>query len=397
MAMKYRRFGRTEIQMPVISVGGMRFQTSWKRDDAVKAESIENLEKIVAHAVELGLNHFETAHGYGTSEAELGPVLGQYDRDSLILQTKVVPDGTVKEFLDTLETSMKCLRADRLDLLGIHGINNDEILQRVLRKGGVLEEVLKLKEQGVIGAVGFSSHGLPAMITRAVQTDAFDYVNLWHSYIYPFNLPAIAEAARHDMGVFIISPNDKGGMLYDPPEKLCRLTAPLSPMTFNDVFILSNPNIHTISCGVAKPSDFDEHVAAVQQMDTLTDAVEAIRQRLDAEMEAIFDADWAKYDLKGVPDGSQTPEGLNIFIVVWLWNLVKAFDLKKYAQMRYNLMGNADHWFPGCKPQAHAKIDRTALRRSLAASPYADRIMDILEEAHDLMAAEEVNRLSEED
>ncbi|MHC5084713.1 MAG: aldo/keto reductase, partial [Planctomycetota bacterium] len=140
MAMKYRRFGRTEIQMPVISVGGMRFQTSWKRDDAVKAESIENLEKIVAHAVELGLNHFETAHGYGTSEAELGPVLGQYDRDSLILQTKVVPDGTVKEFLHTLETSMKCLRADRLDLLGIHGINNDEILQRVLRKGGVLEE-----------------------------------------------------------------------------------------------------------------------------------------------------------------------------------------------------------------------------------------------------------------
>ncbi|MHC4761475.1 MAG: hypothetical protein ACYS9H_09055 [Planctomycetota bacterium] len=114
-------------------------------------------------------------------------------------------------------------------------------------------------------------------------------------------------------------------------------------------------------------------------------------------MEAIFDADWAKYDLKGVPDGSQTPEGLNIFIVVWLWNLVKAFDLKKYAQMRYNLMGNADHWFPGCKPQVHAKIDPKALRRSLAASPYADRIMDILEEAHDLMAAEEVNRLSEED
>ncbi|MHC4783339.1 MAG: aldo/keto reductase, partial [Planctomycetota bacterium] len=189
--MKYRRFGRTEIQMPVISVGGMRFQTSWKRDDAVKAQSIENLEKIVAHAVELGLYHFETAHGYGTSEEELGPVLGQYDRDSLILQTKCEPKDDIKEFLNDLETSMKCLRVDRLDLLGIHGVNNDEILQKVLRKGGVLEEVLKLKGQGVIGAVGFSSHGSPAMITRAVQTDAFDYVNLWHSYIYPFNLPAI--------------------------------------------------------------------------------------------------------------------------------------------------------------------------------------------------------------
>ena len=397
MVMKYRRFGRTEIQMPVISVGGMRFQTSWKRDDAIKSESIENLEKIIAHAMELGLNHFETAHGYGTSEEELGPLLGKYDRDSLILQTKCEPREDIKEFLNDLDTSMKCLKVDRLDLLGIHGVNNDELLQRVIQKGGVLDAALKLKSEGRIGAVGFSSHGSPAMITRAIQTDAFDYVNLWHSYIYPFNLPAIAEATRHDMGVFIISPNDKGGMLYDPPEKLCRLTAPLSPMTFNDVFILSNPNIHTISCGVAKPGDFDEHVAAVEKMDSLTDVVEAIRQRLDGEMEKVFDADWAKHYLKGVPDWSQTPEGLNIFIVVWLWNLVKAFDLKKYAQMRYNLMGNAEHWFPGCKPQVHAKIDPKALRQSLDASPYADRIMDILEEAYDLMKAEEVNRLSEED
>jgi predicted aldo/keto reductase-like oxidoreductase len=99
MVMKYRRFGRTEIQMPVISVGGMRFQTSWKREDKIKSESIENLEKIIAHAVELGLNHFETAHGYGTSEEELGPLLGKYDRDSLILQTKCEPREDIKMIL----------------------------------------------------------------------------------------------------------------------------------------------------------------------------------------------------------------------------------------------------------------------------------------------------------
>lgn len=395
--MKYRRFGRTEIQMPLISVGGMRFQTSWKGEDPVNPESVKNLEKMVAHALESGLNHFETAHGYGTSQEELGQVLPNYDRDSLIIQTKVDPKETVKEFLETFEISMKRLKMDRLDLFAIHGINNDEILQHVTQKDGILDAALKLKSQGRIGAVGFSTHGPPDSIVRAIQTDAFDYVNLWHSYIYPFNLPAINEATRHDMGVFIISPNDKGGMLYDPPEKLSRLTAPLSPMTFNDVFILSNPNIHTISCGVAKPTDFDEHVAAVERMDSLTDQVEEIRQRLDTELENIFDPNWAHNYLKGVPDWSQTPDGLNISIVVWLWNLAKAFDLKKYAQMRYNLMGNAEHWFPGCKPQVFAAMDRTSLRRSLEASPYADRIMDILEEAYDLMKADEVNRLSEED
>ena len=152
----------------------------------------------------------------------------------------------------------------------------------------------------------------------------------------------------------------------------------------------------SISCGVAKPTDFDEHVAAVEQMDSLTDVVGEIRQRLDGEMEKIFDADWAHNYLNGIPL-AQTQDVLNIPIVVWLWNLIKAFDLTKYAQMRYNLMGNAEHWFPGCKPETFEAMDRTSLRRSLEASPNADRIMDILEEVYDLMKADEVNRLSKED
>ena len=74
--MKYRRFGRTEINMPLISMGGMRFQTSWKREDKVRPDSIANLDRTVAHALDLGIHHFETAHGYGTSEEELGQVQG---------------------------------------------------------------------------------------------------------------------------------------------------------------------------------------------------------------------------------------------------------------------------------------------------------------------------------
>ncbi len=396
MAMKYRRFGRTELSMPLISVGGMRFQTSWDRDDSIKSESVANLEKLVAGAMELGLNHFETAHGYGTSEAELGPILAGYDRDSMIIQTKCGPKDAVKDFLNDLETSMKCLCVDRLDLFAIHGINNDTILEQVMRKGGVLEAVLKLKSDGVIGAVGFSTHGPTDTITRAIQTGQFDYVNLWYSYINQSNRPAILAADKQDMGVFIISPNDKGGMLFDPPEKLCRLTAPLGPMTFNDLFILSNPHIHTISCGAAKSSDLDEHVTAVGKMETLGDRVDEIRRRLDVELEKVIDPEWAHNYQSGLPDWSQTPGQLNIPILLWLWNLVKAFDLQKYAKMRYNLMGNADHWFPGCKPQTFSEIDWCALRRSLDASPYADRIMDILEEAYDLMAADEVKRLGSE-
>lgn len=391
--MLYRRFGRTNINMPVISVGTMRFQTSWNRGDPVNPDSVTNLEKIVQKALDSGMNHFETAHGYGTSEAELGAVLPNYDRDSLIIQTKIAPAETVKEFLDTFEDSMNTLKVDHLDLLAVHGINNKELLEMTIRKNGIMDACEKLKAQGRVRHIGFSSHAKPEIITEAIRTDRFEYVNLWHSYIYQFNAAPIEEATKRDMGVFIISPNDKGGMLFKPPQKLCDLTAPLSPMMFNDIFILSNPNIHTISCGAAVSSDFDEHIGAVDKLDEHSQLVKEIASKLDRQLENIFDPDWISRRYEGLPDQPNTPGQMNIFIIVWLWNLVKAFDLIDFAKYRFNLMGNAGHWFAGCKPETFKDIDKRQLRDSLKHSPFADRVMEIIEQSHVIMKAEEVKRL----
>ena len=89
--MKYRRFGRTELQMPVISCGGMRYQHKWQDvppQDIPRANQ-ENLEACIHRALELGINHIETARGYGTSEMQLGAVLPKLPRDKMIVQTKV--------------------------------------------------------------------------------------------------------------------------------------------------------------------------------------------------------------------------------------------------------------------------------------------------------------------
>jgi len=68
--MKYLRFGRTEIRMPVVSCGGMRYQYKWQDvdPDAIPRDNQENLEATIRRAFELGINHFETARGYGSSE-----------------------------------------------------------------------------------------------------------------------------------------------------------------------------------------------------------------------------------------------------------------------------------------------------------------------------------------
>src|SRR5881392_2446101 len=105
--MKYRRFGRTELQMPVIACGGMRYQFKWQdvepRD--VPRENQQNLEATIRRAFQLGINHIETARGYGSSEMQLGNVLPKLPREKIIVQTKVSPKSTREEFLNTFETS----------------------------------------------------------------------------------------------------------------------------------------------------------------------------------------------------------------------------------------------------------------------------------------------------
>src|SRR5213075_2915778 len=101
--MKYRRFGRTEITMPVFSCREMRYQHKWQ-DVATKEipfENQANLEATIHRALELGINHIETARGYGTSEMQLGRILPGLPREKMIVQTKVAPKENPKEFLAT--------------------------------------------------------------------------------------------------------------------------------------------------------------------------------------------------------------------------------------------------------------------------------------------------------
>ena len=71
-----KRFGRTEIQMPVLTLGGMRQQETWAPRDDLTVEDIQvevqkNFEAIAERAMQLGINHFETARGYGSSELQV--------------------------------------------------------------------------------------------------------------------------------------------------------------------------------------------------------------------------------------------------------------------------------------------------------------------------------------
>jgi predicted aldo/keto reductase-like oxidoreductase len=208
--MKYRRFGRTELQMPVLSCGGMRYQQGWGdvAPEEIKDEGQENLAATIHRAFELGINHIETARGYGSSEMQLGWVLPQLPREKMIVQTKVGPSDA-NSFYETFNKSMDYLKLDYVDLLAFHGVNTAGILEDVLKKGGAMEAARKIQKEGRARFLGFSTHGPEDAITKACATGEFDYVNLHWYYVNDLNWPSVEEATRQDMGVFIISPSDK--------------------------------------------------------------------------------------------------------------------------------------------------------------------------------------------
>ena len=375
--MQYRRFGKTEVQIPVFSCGGMRYQYSWEDAETpnITSDNQENLKNCIYRAFDLGIYHIETARDYGTSEIQLGKVLPELNRDQLILQTKVPPYEDPNEFEAVLEKSINNLNMDYIDLFAFHGINLPEHLDWTVN--GCYQVAERWRKEGRIRHIGFSTHASTDLIVRAIQTGLFDYINLHYYFFLQKNDPAVIAATRRDMGVFIISPSDKGGRLYDPPPKLVDLCAPYSPMVFNDLFCLSDPRIHTLSLGAAKPSDFDEHIKTLPLLDEGKSTKE-IEYSINKTMLDYHGKEWINNWDKGLPDVDKTPGNVNLYEILRFYNMAKALDMLSFGQMRYELLGQKNHWFPGTQLY---ETSRDELIASLKNSPFPERVTDAVFEA----------------
>ncbi|MFN9661497.1 MAG: aldo/keto reductase [Cyanobacteriota bacterium] len=378
-----RRFGRTGLAMPVLSLGGMRYQQSWSDLPAteITAESQAQLRNVLEAAVAAGLHHIETARGYGTSERQLGELLPQLPDPRRILQTKVAPEADPARFEAQLALSFERLAVERVDLLSIHGINTPDLLEQTLRPGGCLEVVRRWQAEGRVGHVGFSTHAPLPVILEAIASDAFAYINLHWYYIKQENSPALEAARAHDMGVFLISPTDKGGHLHTPSARLLALCAPHHPIVVNDLFCLSHPAVHTISVGAARVADLDLHQQAVALLEEAPALQPPILERLEAARLEALGGPWLARWREGLPPWQETPGQINVPVLLWLHNLLAAWDLEDFCKGRSRLLGQGGHWFPGENADAlDQEVSEAELRAALVDSPWADRIPDLLRE-----------------
>lgn len=401
--MLHRRFGRTEIQMPVLSCGGMRYQHKWQDLplDQIPAANQQNLEATIQRAFELGIHHVETARGYGSSERQLGLVLPTLPRERLIAQTKIAPTEDPQEFIRHFEESLERMQLPSVDLLSVHGVNDRQMVDWTLRSGGCFEAAQSLRKRGLCRFVGVSTHARLEEILELVEYGrpevgaGFDYINLHYYLVFQRNWPAILAAAARDMGVFIISPTDKGGRLFDPPKELVELCAPHSPIVVNDLFCLSHPEIHTLSIGAARPSDFDEHLKVLPLLQAADSVLAPTLERLADAMERATGTRDPELHGRGLPPHDQTPGGLHLETILRLRNLALGWGLVGYGKSRFNLMGSAGHWFPGSRASVIPTISDAELRAAVDGSPFAEQIPGWVREAWQLLGGEATKRDSQ--
>ncbi|MBO9998762.1 MAG: aldo/keto reductase [Cyanobacteria bacterium SID2] len=341
--MQYRRFGRTNLNLSVFSLGTMRYLASE-----------ENAIQTVREAVGRGINHIETARGYGNSELFLGAALRAglgISRDRLYLTTKIPPTPDAASMTQSIDESLERLGTEYLDHLALHGLNTPQHLEWVKASNGCMAAVRRAIEAGKVRHVGFSTHGTLELIRAAIETGFFDFVNLHYYLLFQRHAPAVELAHQRDLGVFIISPADKGGQLYTPPEALRRLCHPFSPLELNYRFLLSDPRITTLSFGPANPEELNDSLQAGDRTHPLTEEERAILHRLDTCQNDVLGVDRCHQCYQCLP----CPEDIHIPEVLRLRNLTVAYNMTTFGKYRYRMFENAGHWFPGKK--AHRCTD----------------------------------------
>lgn len=253
--MEYVTLGKTGLKISRLGFGGIPIQ----RVDAAATR------KLVEAMVEKGINYIDTARGYTVSEAYLGEALEGF-RDKFVLATKSMA-RTKEAMAADIETSLKNLKTDYIDLYQIHNPSLEQ-LEQVMAPNGALEALMEAKEAGKIGHIGMTAHTVP-VFERAIESDWVE------TFMFPYNIvetqgkDLMRKCTEKNIGFIVMKPLAGGAI--EEPELALR-------------FICSNPDVTVVIPGMYELAEIDQNLAAVENTAPLSDTelqkIEEIREQL---------------------------------------------------------------------------------------------------------------------
>lgn len=253
--MEYITLGKTGLKISRLGFGGIPIQ---RVDAAATKELIKSM-------VEKGINYIDTARGYTVSEEYLGEAL-EGCRDKFILATKSMA-RTKEAMAADIETSLKNLRTDYIDIYQVHNPNLEQ-LDQVMAPGGALEALFEAKEAGKIGHIGLTGHTIE-LFEKAVDLDWVE------TFMFPYNIverqgeDLMRKCTENNIGFIVMKPM-AGGAIEDPTLALR--------------FICANPDVSVVIPGMYDLKEIDMNLAAVKDTSPLSaeelQKMDVIREQL---------------------------------------------------------------------------------------------------------------------
>lgn len=248
--MEYRTLGATGLKVSVLGFGCIKFSRV-SQDDVTMA---------LHRALDLGINFFDTARGYGDSEEKIGKAIA-WRRSEVVLATKSA-SREAPGLLGDLETSLAMLRTDHIDVLFLHTVSDAKTYQAVVAPGGAVEGALRARDQGKIRHIGASVHRDLATMRQVIRHPVFEVLMPAYSVMDPEGSEALLpQATTAGMGTVIMKPLS-GGQLTSPPGPGGQ---PLSPDPVVEGalrWVISNPSVSTVIPGMISAQQVDDNVAA---------------------------------------------------------------------------------------------------------------------------------------
>ncbi len=265
--MQIRQFGqRSGYQVNPVSIGAMRFP----RDglDAVA---------LIRHAIDSGMRYIDTSRGYGESELILGRALKGGYRQKVILSSKWAPwitkirgddDGSADSVRRRIDETLLRLDVDYLDFYQVWNINNSEAWDLAQQKGGMVEGIRRAMAEGLVRYTGFTAHDKPDHLLEMLpQADWAETILVSYNLLKRSYEPVLQKARELGLATVVMNPVG-GGKLAEASPVLGELAREVGATSVPDLavrFVLSNPNVDTILCGMNKLSDVDDTIASAER------------------------------------------------------------------------------------------------------------------------------------
>jgi len=256
--MKYRALGETGARVSLIGLGG--FHLAKPEPDG---PTTEDAIRIVRSAVDEGVNFCDNSWDYngGESEIRLGKALRDGYRERVFLMTKI--DGRdARSAAGQLETSLRRLQTDHIDLIQFHEIIRMDDPDRVFAVDGAMEAMLRAREQGKIHHIGFTGHKSPA-----IHRHMFELAEKHGFHFATVQMPVNIMDAHFDSFQHTIFPIAQA-----------QRTAVLAMKTFGDHFILDSrvaEPIEMLHYSMSQPVSVV--ITGIDRMPILAQALEAVR------------------------------------------------------------------------------------------------------------------------